>query len=154
MIMEKTGTAILFVDDEPHYAIKYREALEKQFSVPFCDNANEALLYIQNHDELRLVVLDIMMPTPEGIDAIETNNGDETGLWMIQKCKEILSNRPLPILALTNRNRQPILDKLTEFHLPTGLIEVRRKLETPARDLPAFASNLIQRWFSSTQSRV
>jgi CheY-like chemotaxis protein len=128
---------ILFIDDEELYARRYINHLEKQeFVVHYCDRAEDAQRFLEQNTDIRGIVLDIMMPTPETVSDQVTNHGLDTGLWVLQQLKDYVICKPRPVLILTNRHPQIVEDGVRRVGLPSWLVEVRRKVETPAFYLP------------------
>lgn len=84
-----TTTRVLVVDDEPHIGQIIRTRLEQgPFSVTLAEDGLEALSLLAAHDDIRLVVLDLMLPGMGGLDVLRTMRGDDR--W-----------RTLPCLVLT-----------------------------------------------------
>lgn len=84
-----TPTRVLVVDDEPHIGQIIRTRLEQgPFTVLLAEDGREALALLQQHSDVRLVVLDLMLPGMNGLEVLRTMRADER--W-----------RTLPCLVLT-----------------------------------------------------
>ena len=84
-----TTTRVLVVDDEPHIGQIIRTRLEQgPFSVVLAEDGREALALLATNEDIRLVVLDLMLPGMGGLEVLRTMRGDER--W-----------RSLPCLVLT-----------------------------------------------------
>lgn len=79
---------ILVVDDDPTICDVIKIQLTSQgHDVTCVSNGVQALAHVQTHDDVALVIMDIMMPAMNGIDA----------------CKEIRKLSSVPVLFLTAR---------------------------------------------------
>lgn len=138
---------ILFVDDERMPAEGYLDALAKHYSVHYEVGAQEALAFmIQSGERIRAAVVDVMMPTPDGVDDSETDGGFETGLWFLGRLKaELPRVWPIPTILLTNRPLSLVTDALRHRDILPNTIEIRKKFETPAFLFPKIVENLINR---------
>jgi len=80
------ATKILYADDEAHYRKLVKLFLEEsEYSVVTVSNGEEALERIQSDKDIKLVILDVMMPVVDG--------------W--ETCREIRRIANMPILMLT-----------------------------------------------------
>ena len=138
---------ILFIDDEPYYARHYVESLQKAgHTVVFEDNATSGLAYLMNNaSSLSLVILDYMMPTPDGVPETDTFDGLATGRWVLRQARDLLESYDLPVLVLTNRNVETVKTEIGEFTLMKvgKLIRVRHKTETSRSYLPVFVEQFL-----------
>jgi len=138
---------ILFIDDEPFYATKYIDALKKAgYEVHLCDSADGGLEDLRNQiDDLKLVVLDFMMPTPSCASAAETTDGVATGRWFLRQARHLIKEHDLPVIVLTNRTPEGVAAIMREDDIGTGdLFQVRSKEQTPALSLPKIVGKLIR----------
>jgi len=135
---------IILVDDEKFYAGTYRDALASQFVVHYRDTAHDAVGCLAEHSNVRALVLDIMMPVPEGVSAAVTERGLTTGLWLLQHIKETVIGYSIAVIVLTNRNPDVLAGPLKELEIPDYLVEVRAKCDTPAFLLPEIVATSIQ----------
>jgi two-component system chemotaxis sensor kinase CheA len=83
------GKNILLVDDDMRNVFALTSVLEgSQIRVLFAENGREAIEVLQQHPEIDLVIMDIMMPEMDGYDAIHN-------------IRLIPEYQDLPIIALT-----------------------------------------------------
>jgi two-component system alkaline phosphatase synthesis response regulator PhoP len=76
---------VLVVDDEPHIGQIIRTRLEQgPFTVTLAGDGLEALSLLAAHEDIRLVVLDLMLPGMGGLDVLRTMRGDER--WREMPC--------------------------------------------------------------------
>jgi CheY-like chemotaxis protein len=137
---------ILFIDDEPFFASRYVEELEKRYTVHFRDSAEAGLKAFDEHEAVGCVVLDIMMPPPEGVTLASTGDGLDTGLWVLETLKDKLIERRAPVIILTNRMASHVEETINGLGFPDGFIEVRSKIETPRFYLPHAIGRLLDKW--------
>ena len=135
---------ILFVDDEPFFALPYKEQLDKIYLVHVRNSPKEGLQAIRAMKDLSALVLDIMMPPPEELQGdASINGGLDTGLWFLSQIKDEIAKRPLPVVILTNRDFAYVKYKVGEMKLPANRIEVRAKIQTPSWFLPQVVAKLL-----------
>ena len=136
---------ILFIDDEVVFSQGYKTELEGHFEVEYTSTADNALVYVEKHgDTLTAMVVDIMMPPPQGFEDA-TDGGFETGLMLLEKFQESSTLRwPLPIIILTNQGMDVIQNGLRRRQIDTTAIEIRQKVRTPAFTLPRLLTELIR----------
>ncbi len=137
---------ILFIDDEGFWAKPYRERLEEEFDVHYSDDPADGREFFAKTPRIDIIILDIMMPTPDGVDPRETDEGLDTGLWLLREMRGELIDRRVPVLILTNRRRAIVDEAVAHADFPAGLIEVRLKSETPAFFLPSRVHAMVTRW--------
>ena len=76
---------ILVADDEPHIGRIIKTKLEQgPFRVTLVYDGAEALAALAAHDDVRCVVLDLMMPQVSGLDVLDRVRGDAR--WRILPC--------------------------------------------------------------------
>jgi CheY-like chemotaxis protein len=95
---------ILFVDDEPRYISSFVEELELEFGkdkINCSKDVDEALdFFNHNSNEIKIIILDEMMPPGKTFKNGLTQTGLRTGLFFY---KHIRQNFPdLPIIIFTN----------------------------------------------------
>lgn len=139
---------ILFVDDEKMASQGYVLALQEEFGVVYIAKAEEAFDYVKsNSEKFSGAVIDVMMPPPATIDDGDTFDGFETGLWLLKKIQRKLPTVwPFPVVILTNRLPSLVRDGLRRRHIDETMIEIYRKLETPAFTLSKIVQRLIARF--------
>jgi CheY-like chemotaxis protein len=94
---------ILFVDDELHFVRSYIEELELSgFGVQFCASVDSALEYLAaNRGEVKLCIIDIMMPPGTAFAGIDTQSGLMTGNLLYDRIRQEVPG--VPLVVLTNR---------------------------------------------------
>ena len=137
---------ILFIDDESFFARPYITELQKAYQVAFCESAIEAIEAVRDDDSYRAIVLDIQMPPPRGLPPGATNNGMETGLWLLGEVRDIIISRPLPVLILTVRMPQLVEEGVKRLVFPDQLIEIHQKASMPYTKLPIRLDIMLRRW--------
>ena len=76
---------ILVVDDEPHIGRIIKTRLEQgPFTVTVAENGSQALLALERDTDIRLVVLDLMLPGVSGVDVLRAMRADER--WKDKPC--------------------------------------------------------------------
>ncbi len=144
--MSDQKPVILFVDDEPAFAQRYLEELRKQFEVIYVADASEALEVMrQRLGEIRALVIDVMMPTPEGVSDTDTDDGFETGLWLLQQFRGYpAGDWRMGVIVLTNRRTDLIRDGLRRRGIDEQGVQIYRKIDMPAFALPRRVKGLIE----------
>jgi len=138
---------ILFIDDEDLFAEKYVEQLRTIFTVDVCFNIALAEAILDRRaTALKLLVLDIQMPTPPGVATSATENGQSTGLWFLRKVAKKVINGPITVVILTNRGIQEIQKAIDEMGFPENLVIVRSKSDTPRGKLLELAQQQVLFW--------
>jgi CheY-like chemotaxis protein len=140
---------VLLVDDDRFFARAYREALDREFDVEFVDNADAAIKRVKSPERLDALLLDIMMPTPQGVAAEATDDGFETGIWVLRQTTATLIERRLPVLVLTNRAMRLVTEALLKINLPAGRVVARQKGDTKASELAKIVKDLLAQSRSS-----
>lgn len=104
---------VLFADDEERMRKLVSDFLKKEGYTTICaQNGREALDLFNQHEDISLVILDVMMPEMDGWDV----------------CREIRSTSRIPIIMLTARDQEA--DELLGFEL--GADEYISKPFSPA----------------------
>jgi CheY-like chemotaxis protein len=138
---------ILFIDDETFFAQGYLDALDERYTVTLSGAVLDAELELTAEAHTYdLAVLDVMMPVPDewtGVDRIDANDGESTGVVVLRRCKDAIVAANLPVVVLTNRDTPAIKTEVHALGFPPGLIEVRHKPVTPAFRLVAIVRALI-----------
>ena len=128
---------ILFVDDDPFWSQVYREELGKKFALVYKSSADGAIAELTTNEAINLLVLDVMMNTPESVDLTDTEGGLMTGVWILSKMRPMLLHRKLPIIMLTNRQKSIVIDAVVGLSYPEQQIVVFSKTEMQAKKLPS-----------------
>ena len=136
---------IIFVDDEKMWSAPYVRELEKIYEVLYRKQANTGLTAVTSNEDARLLILDIMMPSPsEELDG-ETENGLATGIWLLEQIRPVIIGRPLPVLILTNRILNTIARSIADVSIPKNLLEIRFKMDTPKFYIPHLVGEMLQK---------
>ncbi len=92
---------IIFVDDEPRLIDAYIRELEFGYEVQHLSNINNLLnLLKQKSKQIKLLILDIMMPPGNILSLENTQHGLKTGLLLYETIRK--DNSQLPIIIFTN----------------------------------------------------
>ena len=128
---------VLFVDDDPYWSQHYQEELGKQCTLIYKASADGAIVELKGNAEIHLLVLDVMMDTPDAVDLTETECGLMTGIWILEKLKPLLLERNLPVIVLTNRQKKIVIEAVVELKFPEQQVVVFSKAEMSAKRLPS-----------------
>lgn len=80
-----SGVSVLVVDDEPHIGSIIRTRLEQDgFVVHLAEHGPEAFDRLQQHSEIALLVLDLMLPGMSGIEILRVIRQDAR--WAALPC--------------------------------------------------------------------
>lgn len=72
------ATHILVVDDEPHIGRIIKTRLEQgPFTVTIAETGAMAMLELERHPDIKLVVLDLMLPGMSGLDVLAAMRADD-----------------------------------------------------------------------------
>jgi len=134
-----------FADDDRFYGMMWVGHLKQTYEVEYFRTAAEVVDYVESNADLRCLVLDVMMPTPDGFSEDDTGQGLATGVWILKRLKEHILAYPLPVVMFTNRPIDTLIDAVRKLGVPSGLIEVRRKMDTSRKDLETSIATLIVR---------
>lgn len=95
---------ILFVDDEKRGINTHVEELKLSgYEVVFIKDVDSAFEYLkENYPEIKLIILDVMMPPGRLFKDSETRDGMTTGISFHQKIRQEFP--ALPIIIFTNYN--------------------------------------------------
>lgn len=125
--MNETKKRILIVDDDEFllemYALKFKE---QGFEVDIAKNGEEALKKAEEKKNFDMILLDIVMPSPDGFEV----------LTIIRK-KELFQSAK--IIALTNLGQKEDLDKGKELGFDDYIVKARY---TPS-EVVAKAKNIL-----------
>jgi two-component system, OmpR family, alkaline phosphatase synthesis response regulator PhoP len=73
-----TITHVLVVDDEPHIGRIIKTRLEQgPFLVTVAETGRQALAALEQHPDIRLVVLDLMLPGMSGVEVLSAMRNDQ-----------------------------------------------------------------------------
>jgi CheY-like chemotaxis protein len=130
---------VLFVDDDPYWSQNYQEQLRKHFNLIYKSSADGAMAQLLGDDVIDLLVVDVMMDTPDSVDLTETEGGLMTGVYILEKTKTLLIQEKIPAIMLTNRQKKVVLDAVNALGYPAGQISVFSKAEMSAKQLASEA---------------
>lgn len=93
---------ILVVDDEKRTLDSYLQELALSgFEVRYESSVDEGLKFLEmNATEVKLLILDVMMPSGEAFDDDATEKGLRTGVYFYERVRK--TNEQLPIMIFTN----------------------------------------------------
>lgn len=93
---------ILFVDDEARQMDSYRRELElSQLEVRCIRRTDDAITYFkQNIEQIKVLILDIMMPPGASFEKEDTQQGLRTGLKFFELVRRHAPE--LPVIVFTN----------------------------------------------------
>jgi CheY-like chemotaxis protein len=136
---------VLFVDDERMWAQNYVDQLEKSgyevtfrgFDVDLC----ECIM----REATNVLVLDVMGAAPERLKS-RSPDGMRTGLALLETGAELIRQHSIPVAILTNRGVEEIKGELAGLSFANGLVEVHRKIDVSAKQLPIVVKALIDCW--------
>ncbi len=101
---------ILYIDDEPRYIESFVQELEYEFgedSIQFEEKIDKAIEFFKrNSKQIKIIILDNMMPTGKTFKDKPTNEGLFTGLFFYELIRESAPN--LPIIIFTNTSKEYI----------------------------------------------
>ncbi len=121
---------ILLIDDESRgidaYFQELKLAFKNKYEIIFVKNVGSAYEFLQkNHDRIKLVILDVMMPPGELLKDVDTDYALRTGVCFHKEIRKIFSD--LPIIMFTNFSSEELetqinQDKQSKFlHKPNYL---------------------------------
>lgn len=137
---------VLFVDDEQYRVGLWKRALASKFDLVAIDAADDVISYFQEYDDVMAIVLDVMMPPPEGVASGRTGDGQLTGIYLLEALREKIEGLPCPVVMLSNRGKGEIQAEVDELQLRKGLVVVHHKGDTGAEDLVVLVEQIINRW--------
>lgn len=130
---------LLFIDDEITTTVieGYIAELEKAFEVLTATRAEQVKPLLDRRTDIAALVVDMMLPVPDGVLSSRVDNGHSTGLWLVRSLRDLLISRQLGVFMLTNRSPTkdiaPVIAESPGDYPPPHLMAVRRKLDVPAR---------------------
>ncbi len=146
---------IIFIDDEAYNCKYYLAELRTVFEVLFCEKVMDGLVAIKRTPNADLVIMDIMMPPPPGVQPSGVfRDSTDTGLWLIEQIKTDLVHRPLPVFVLTNRATSTFASFITEVNAfiraqsgrTKDQVDFRTKLNCQATNIVHSAEAMIGRF--------
>ena len=129
---------ILFVDDDPYWSQNYQAQLQIKYDIIYKSSADGAISELtMNGGSIDLVILDVMMDTPDSVELTETEGGLMTGVWILEKLKALLTEKRIPVIVLTNRARKIVVDAVIKLGYPKAQVIVFTKAEMQAKMIPS-----------------
>ncbi len=136
---------IAFIDDEPDKSMRYVRELLNKFDTHYFDEVSSGLAFCKDHPKLRCIVLDMIVPPPEGTDYEEVEGGLETGVWFLRNLKSFLEDNSVAVVVLTNRNITLVRDAVSKLELPKILFVCKTKTDVPSWFLPVLVQQMIDK---------
>lgn len=141
------NSKVLFVEDDRFWARSYIAELQAfGFDVVYARNAGDAVKLIENVLDFDAVILDVMMPTPEGVPDSTTEEGLSTGLWVLERIQQYIVPRRIAIWILTNRSLPTINEKISSMSADVReLVTANKKSEVSSMLVPPYLEAMIVR---------
>jgi CheY-like chemotaxis protein len=138
---------VLFVEDDRFWAFNYIDELQRSghFEVHYVRSATEGIDAIERNPAIDAIILDVMMPTPDGVADTLTDDGHTTGIWLLENLQKVISAHRIQVWVLTNRAVDSVRRKIAEFTAIAQQVEVDRKLDVRSRLMPAYLKARIDR---------
>jgi CheY-like chemotaxis protein len=109
---------IIFVDDDKIYIQDYLEELSDAYTVHHEYNIDKAFKFIiENSQSIKLLVLDMMIPSGNLLKDKDNDNGRRTGNLFIEELKKNIDLTLFPIIIFTHVNIQNISSVVSGVHL-------------------------------------
>jgi hypothetical protein len=136
---------ILFVDDDVIYIRDYLDELSDNYPVYHERSIDKAFEFIiENRHEIKLLVLDMMIPSGNLLKEKDNDNGRRTGNLFIEELKNKIDLTLFPIIIFTHVNIQNLpsivsgvkLHKLqkedfTPYQFSARIVEIINSLSNP-----------------------
>jgi CheY-like chemotaxis protein len=129
---------ILFIDDDTFGMKPYKLALEDANLHPIVvSTPDEALAVLQSDStKIKLIILDVLMPTGSSLSPDDTNGGLATGYLLLERIRQGHAHIPIIVFSITSASdlkNEYVEDNVTFMNkqdtLPSELVSaVRRKL--------------------------
>lgn len=107
---------IILIDDEDRAMKSYLQDLEIEFKeiyeVKLIKNIDSAYEFLKNNRDIKIVILDVMMPAGKLLKDVDTDDGLRTGVRFHQKIREIFPD--LPIIMFTNVSSEELEDQFKQ----------------------------------------
>jgi CheY-like chemotaxis protein len=105
---------ILFVDDDMIYIRDYLEELSDVHDVHHEHSIDKAFKFIiENSQKIKLLVLDMMIPSGDLLKDKDNDNGRRTGRLFIEELKNKIDLTTFPIIVFTHVNIQNIQSEIS-----------------------------------------
>ena len=93
----------MLIDDDKFWAQATIRGLAEKFEVVYISDPSEAIVFFEDRYDYDGIILDIMMESPEGVGS-ETEGGQLTGVYVLQRIAKAVSVQKVPVLLLTNHH--------------------------------------------------
>lgn len=92
----------VWIDDQPRRITSSNAhgSLSRDYEIVIFTRACEALTGWQEICP-KFMVVDMRMPTPEGVSPSRTSDGNTTGLWLLEQCGTLLKQKRIPVAIVT-----------------------------------------------------
>jgi CheY-like chemotaxis protein len=105
---------ILFVDDDMIYIQEYLEELSNFHDVRHEHSIDKAFKFIiENSQKIKLLVLDMMIPSGDLLKDKDNDNGRRTGRLLIEELKNKVDLTTFPIIVFTHVNIQNLQSEVS-----------------------------------------
>jgi CheY-like chemotaxis protein len=105
---------ILFVDDDMIYIRDYLEELSDAYDVHHEHSIDTAFEFIiKNSRKIKLLVLDMMIPSGDLLKDKDNDNGRRTGRLLIEELKNSVDLTAFPIIVFTHVNIQNLQSEVS-----------------------------------------
>jgi hypothetical protein len=108
---------IIWCDDDLFFFKSTVEELEELYDVHITRNADEFWRKLTSHDQNYFsgVIMDVILPHGEIVSAKQSENGERTGLVLLEMLKSSGSFSALPVVLLSIRDNHDI-DAMAKTH--------------------------------------
>lgn len=134
---------VVLIDDDKFWASTAIRHLDERFSVVYIEESDKVIGYFSDNYDYDAVVLDIMMPSPDGA-AGETEDGFMTGIWILEQIEGFVIAAKIPVVILSNHSDLPRIEELVQdMHKLRRFVTVQSKYNTRRAELPPFIESKI-----------
>lgn len=124
---------------------RHIDCLNEEYDVTFLYSVSTALEHLKNCEKYSCLIVDVMMPVSSK-DAARTNDGLDTGIWLVRQVEDKIAEFGIPVILLTNRQHSDVLKGLKGSTLPEGQVIVKPKDDTSPKRLLEVVRGQINRW--------
>ncbi len=117
---------LVFIEDEINTNRLLVENLKTIYDVEWLKTSTDAITYLQKNHDFEVVILDLMMPAPEGVNEVEGVNielGYAMGLGLLKLINNTNPNAKIIIFSARNDFDN---DKLKGFKFDEKLLKPKR----------------------------
>lgn len=121
---------VVIIDDDTFWMIPYRTALLRRgLDVLYAATVQDGLHALLDPN-VRVVLLDVMMPAQPPYDIEEVEEGLSTGIRVLQDLRNRVISRELNVVLLTNRGVDIVRDRVAAAGFDEDLVRIYAKNET------------------------